>query len=319
MALDLDSLSIADGKLVQAGLKHFGFYDGTLFGKPGVKTKDAYQRYLDSEAVAPAPTPAPPTSAEPLELSSAARQELDFSGDIQTGAKGRRARRVQEWVSIHGFRAAIDDDFGEATARAVRELQRARGLTPSGIVDAATWGALVAPLARALGRIAPGASFGETVLNLAKQHLREHPIEVGGANCGPWVRTYMDGHQGSAWPWCAGFVTFVMKQAAKIHGVNPPLAGSFSCDLLATQAKQANRFVAGGSITNLATSDLGTCCLFLVRRTSSDWTHTGFAFDLATTTFATIEGNTNDAGDREGYEVCKRLRGSRSMDFIRLD
>jgi hypothetical protein len=32
--------------------------------------------------------------------------------------------------------------------------------------------------------------------------------------------------------------------------------------------------------------------------------------------FETIEGNTNDEGSREGYEVCHRVRGYGSKDFI---
>jgi hypothetical protein len=34
------------------------------------------------------------------------------------------------------------------------------------------------------------------------------------------------------------------------------------------------------------------------------------------TTFETIEGNTNDSGDREGFEVCARVRGYDSKDFV---
>jgi hypothetical protein len=32
--------------------------------------------------------------------------------------------------------------------------------------------------------------------------------------------------------------------------------------------------------------------------------------------FHTIEGNTNDEGSREGYEVRKRIRGHEDKDFI---
>jgi hypothetical protein len=38
--------------------------------------------------------------------------------------------------------------------------------------------------------------------------------------------------------------------------------------------------------------------------------------DVDTDTFRTIEGNTNDAGDREGYEVCARTRGYDKKDFV---
>jgi len=313
--IDLGSITVPDAKLVQAGLTHFGFYSGTLFGVPGPKTKDAYARYSGST-----PGPDQQTPGALLAYPRSVMDEMDFPGDLDPGTKGRKARRVQEWLTIHGFRTPIDDDFDVATARAVVNFQAARGLTSGtgGKVDKATWEELVAPMARAFGKIVPSASFDATVRAVAEQHLREHPIEVGGQNCGPWVRAYMDGHQGQAWPWCAGFVTFVMKQAAEIQSSPTPIQGSVSCDVLQAQADKKGRYVAGSSIGSLASAGFGECCIFLVRNTSTDWTHTGFAMDMKHDTFATIEGNTNDEGTREGYEVCKRIRGKSEKDFIKL-
>jgi hypothetical protein len=56
--------------------------------------------------------------------------------------------------------------------------------------------------------------------------------------------------------------------------------------------------------------------IFLNRRVGGDWVHTGIVTGAAADTFETIEGNTNDAGDREGYEVCRRVRGYGNKDFI---
>jgi hypothetical protein len=47
-------------------------------------------------------------------------------------------------------------------------------------------------------------------------------------------------------------------------------------------------------------------------------THTGFSFGGAAQTFPTIEGNTNDNGRANGYEVCKRLRSISKKDLIRF-
>jgi hypothetical protein len=55
-----------------------------------------------------------------------------------------------------------------------------------------------------------------------------------------------------------------------------------------------------------------------VRRTATDWTHTGLVTASAAEVFDTIEGNTNDDGNREGFEVCSRSRGYQDKDFIRL-
>ncbi|QFT71803.1 peptidoglycan-binding protein [Ruegeria sp. THAF33] len=316
--IDLCEVDVQDGILIQRGLHALGFYDGTFRGKPGPRTKDAYSRYRGADQTEE------PVTGEILSYSSKVEDEFEFPGEIKTGARGIKARRVQEWLTFHNFRTAVDDDFGDATKRTVKKFQSARGLDSTGVVDEATWSHLVAPMLRAFARPEMDAptSLSDAVLRIARQHLREHPVEISGQNKGPWVRAYMNGNEGDAWPWCAGFVTFVMKQAAKVNGIAMPIGGSFSCDILATQAKTAGLFVSERSLDNSPTefsnSGLGSCCIFLVRRTSSDWTHTGFAFDYENGTFDTIEGNTNDEGSREGYEVCRRTRGRKKKDFIRL-
>jgi hypothetical protein len=130
----------------------------------------------------------------------------------------------------------------------------------------------------------------------------------------------MSGNEGPSWYWCAGFVSFLLRQACERLGIEMPIPGSFSCDLLATQARTAERFVRGTSLARDADGwgNLGEAQLFLVRRSSSDWTHTGISFLGQGEVFSTIEGNTNDEGTRNGYEVCRRTRSIASKDFIRL-
>jgi len=231
------------------------------------------------------------------------------------------ARRVQEWVTYHGHATSIDSDYGGGTTRAVESFQTVVGLPKTGRVNQATWDALVQPMVDAVSATVPSSDpLDVAVYKLAKIHLKLHPREAGEDNEGAWVRAYMDGNQGVEWKWCAGFVTFLLKQAKSIIGGSLPIAGSFSCDLLASQAQSASRFVRGTSLASGATSwtSLGKCCIFLVRRTSSDWTHTGLAMDGAGSAFATIEGNTNDEGSSNGYEVCARSRSIDSKDFIKI-
>lgn len=240
--------------------------------------------------------------------------EAIFQADVGRGAPRARARLVQEWLTLHGVKVGVDGDFGPASEAAVRLFQQRAGLPSTGIVDRATFERLVAPMAAALQPIAapPGATLGAMTVAYARQHLAQRPREVGGENMGPWVRLYMDGHQGAAWPWCAGFATLVLRQAAHTLGVPMPVVRTYSCDVLAGSATANQCFVGGGP----GPRDVTPGSLFLVRRTRNDWEHVGIVTAVEGEVLHTIEGNTNDSGDREGYEVCERMRGFDRKDFV---
>lgn len=241
-------------------------------------------------------------------------------------AKGRRVGQIQEWLCYHDLRTGIDRDYGPATERCVRLFQKKKGLPETGAVDPATWLSLVGPMRAALAEPPKIASLtpARVVKKVAQQHLRQHPIELGGDNRGPWVRLYCKGNDGRDWAWCAGFVSLVMAQAYFYMEKEKPFTGSVSCDSLAAQGKAAGLFVPEADITRsrVAWSSFGGCCIFLRRRTDTDWTHTGFALgassDPRETVFETIEGNTNDEGSREGFEACKRVRSvaGGNYDFV---
>jgi hypothetical protein len=240
--------------------------------------------------------------------------EWDFPGPIAPGAKGRPARQVQEWLCLQGCNVVIDADFGPATRAAVQAFQSSAGLAASGTVNQGTWAALVQPMTDAVANITPGKrSLGQLAVVYAKQHLAQNPREVGGQNRGPWVRLYMKGNDGAEWPWCAGFVCYLLRQAARTLGSAMPLPYTFSCDSLAAEAKAGSVFLDGRK--QVSPSQLSPGSLFLLRRTPLDWTHTGMVVSAAPQTIDTIEGNTNDSGEREGYEVCARVRGYDDKDF----
>jgi hypothetical protein len=242
-------------------------------------------------------------------------REQTLSRALSRGSEGREVKQVQEWLGLHGVGVKIDGEFGPATEAAVRAFQRSGGVVESGQVDAATYAALVSPMLRAATPLPlQGRGLGELALAYARQHLTERPREIGGQNCGPWVRLYMDGNEGASWPWCAGFACFCLEQAAETLGVALPITPSFSCDSLAASAKQQGRFLPPPGPADR--TRIGPGSLFLSRRTSTDWVHTGIVVSVEGDYFRTIEGNTNDEGSREGYEVCARIRGFGAMDFV---
>lgn len=250
------------------------------------------------------------------DLRSHIRREVEYKGDVDRTSNRALSKRVQEWLCLHNRQVVIDGDFGPVTEDAVASFQTDVGLNATGVVDEESHFALVGPMLLALEmQIDASIPFGEATLAFANAHLAQHPREVGGANRGPWVRLYMNGKDGPDWLWCAGFVTFCMKQAAEALEVSMPIKGSFSCDSLAAQAKEAGIFLSERSAEP---EDITPGSIFLSRRTSFDWTHTGLVSDARDTLFKTIEGNTNDEGSRNGYEVCARSRGYSKKDFILL-
>lgn len=245
---------------------------------------------------------------------------FDLFHPVRQGSTGKKVRLVQELLCVHGLKVVIDGKFGPATVHAVRRFQEKRGLMVDGIVFVKTYFELFKPFENVVGEIpANKMSAGEMVVAYAQQHLKEHPIEIGGQNKGPWVRLYMNGNEGTEWPWCAGFVSFILKQAFYSLGKKLPFKTSFSCNLLAVYAMGKDRFLRGFKVENLRQVKPGV--IFLSRRNPTDWVHTGIVtgVELAKGIFYTIEGNTNDEGSREGYEVCERTRGFKNKDFLIID
>lgn len=241
-------------------------------------------------------------------------ETTQISQTIQRGnSKKSENRLVQEWLCINGVNTKIDGDFGPATEAAVKTFQAKKGLPVSGKVTPDTFKALVTPMLNVMALTASNQSFRNNLVSYAKAYLKEHPVEAGGQNMGPWVRYFMDGRQGEDFPWCAGFVTYVMRQVANDKGEACPVERTYSCDVLGYTARKAGTLVRGNS-GNLSKVKAGD--IFLVRKTPSDWTHTGFVIEANPEHVVTIEGNTNDEGSREGYEVCKRIRAYAGLDFI---
>jgi len=246
------------------------------------------------------------------------RTDLTYpENNITIGAPKTIAARIQELLYLNGAKTSIDGVYGAATEACVKEFQGRwpQHLTATGKVDQDTYLLLCRPILEAVQPVSSSNNFLTAVRLVAKQHLGLHPVEIGGQNKGPWVRLYMKGQQGTDYPWCAGFVSFVLKQAALSTKTSPPVSYTFSCDDLAKEAKARRIFVAE---TGHAANPSHFPAIFLCRKTPNDWTHTGLVMDFRGDTFSTIEGNTNDSGSAEGYEVCGRTRGIANKDFITL-
>ncbi len=256
------------------------------------------------------------------------RDETTLQKIIRRGDRGWQVKRVQEWCCLHHLTVEIDSHFGPVTDFAVRQFQKMKRLKTDGTVGPVTFAAMIAPLLNALQTPAhPSTNFHETAARIARQHLDQHPREVGGQNMGPWVRLYMHGHEGDNFPWCAGFVSYILKQAATELGREPPIIQSVNCDDLAADALRHGRLITARQMREMVIhhhngppmTDQPPCAIFLRRRSTFDWDHTGFATEFGDNIFLTIEGNASPDFTNHGSAVISAIRPYNNHDFIALE
>ena len=132
--------------------------------------------------------------------------------------------------------------------------------------------------------------------------------EPRGSNWGPRVAQYLAavGWKKPAY-WCAAFVSWVGREAL---GDAWPLPLTASCDVLLDFARRHGVLLESSP----RPSDL-----FLVMASPSDATHTGYVAGVTPESVATVEGNSNDDGSRNGYEVAARPARARTgrLRYIR--
>jgi hypothetical protein len=144
-----------------------------------------------------------------------------------------------------------------------------------------------------------------------------------GSNWGPDVEAYLKS-VGIDFPasWCMAFVYWCVEKAELRL---PDITGGKSSPLVRTGGvlKQWNE------IDTRAASLFGTTKKFrfsepkagdiFIQDHGKGLGHTGFVERVQGEKIFTIEGNTNDTGSREGYEVCRRVRDiSGCKGFIRI-
>lgn len=238
-------------------------------------------------------------------------------------------RKVQEWINLWKrynsnwkISTAIDGEFGPGTLAVVREFQEFHGLTTDGVVGNYTWRKLTEPMTKAFTKIKRNHSLNDLIVKYAEQHLASSPREFK-QNEGTWVRAYMDGHEGREWAWCLGFVQTVVDQAAFTKKNDLSLTDympfSYGCDDIGNYGLKNDKLIRNADLvkddTRVQPGDV-----FLIVKTERDWTHTGIVTAIKGEWIETIEGNTNDEGSREGYEVCARKRNfkSKNIDIYRV-
>jgi hypothetical protein len=240
--------------------------------------------------------------------------------------------KIQSWLVLYemshpgaGTLTSIDGEFGPATDQAVKNFQKLNRLPVNGVVDDRLFAHLSAPLKQAFETVPTGRNLRELVVNTAILHLENHPFELminKETNSGPWVRSYMDGHEGDSWFWCMGFVQAIIDQATSTLGktyktLMPP---TYSCDSVGSFALTQKNLVRSVKLrNNPALAKPGD--IFLIQKSAFDWVHTGIIVKAGAETIESIEGNTNSMGSRNGNAVFRRVRNfmQSKIDIVSLD
>jgi len=153
-------------------------------------------------------------------------------------------------------------------------------------------------------------NLGDRIISVARGQLGNAEIPRG-SNWGKHVEKYL-ASVGITFPaaWCMGFVYWCVNEACKEAGIENKLFKSGGVlnvwsntpkSMKHTTPKRGDIFIM----------DFG-----------GGKGHTGIVASVEGNRIQTIEGNSNDEGSREGYEVCRKPNGrpiSSIKGFIRLD
>ncbi|WP_096700654.1 CHAP domain-containing protein [Magnetospirillum sp. 15-1] len=222
---------------------------------------------------------------------------------LKRGGDGPEVRELQTALVIRGFVVAPTGRFDTTTYQAVRAFQSqnvdrdGQPLKVDGSVGDLTWAALTggkpAAAAHPIGvdftTMPPsdlgGAATGRNGLKAAIGELTAGAGEIGGDNSGPWVEKYLDGRAPPGSSWCAGFVSWCLREG---NGGASPLVYSLGArDILAQCRKRGWAFPPGSSASPLP-GDL----VVWWRVAADGWQgHVGFVHQLRDGKLYTIEGN----------------------------
>jgi hypothetical protein len=138
-------------------------------------------------------------------------------------------------------------------------------------------------------------------LEIAISQLGKEEVPRG-SNWGEPVKSYL-ASVGITFPasWCMAFMYWCFKQSAKELGITIPLTKTGGV-LNAWQKAPATVKVTDPEPGDIFIQDHG-----------HGLGHTGIVERVDGDVVHTIEGNTNDTGAREGYEVCRRTRKKASI------
>jgi hypothetical protein len=116
--------------------------------------------------------------------------------------------------------------------------------------------------------------------------------------------------------WCAYFAELVWKEAYDSYEMKNDISKELLDKLFSGSSTQTHKnfdqsnFITRNQTNKNLLQKVPVPGALAIWRYGNDWTgHTGIVLEpIGNAAFISIEGNTNDDGAREGYEVAKRIR-----------
>ena len=241
-----------------------------------------------------------------------------FQSTVKIGDKGDVVHKVQEWLNIwtaynadFSLSLAIDGIYGPATQDAVKYFQKFIATDVTGAVEQKSWDALVAPLRKAFAFDTypyQDTDIAKRVAYYAFQYEMWRPYEIE-PNKGPWVRSFMDGHDGEEWSWCCGFAQTVLDSSYSDLGkrFTDYFEETYTVEAMRKDARKKGILKTNADILEKKyTPKAGD--VFVIVFSSGVAHHTGIVTSFYENRILTIEGNTNFAGSNDGIGVFRLER-----------
>ena len=225
---------------------------------------------------------------------------------LKKGAEGDEVKQLQELLNQRGYPVDIDGKFGNKTVNAIRAFQT-QNLDQHGqplVVDGSAgpltlWSLnnlkpfIIGPSAIDYSSIPSeevgGSLKGRNALKVAIGEMNSGAGEVGGNNCGPWVKKYLDPaniEEGNSW--CASFVSWCVFHSSGEDKTKMPFRYTPGARELFKQFQDKNwtKKIDSGYLP--LPGDL----VFWWRVKSDGWQgHVGFVHQYKDGMLYTIEGN----------------------------
>jgi len=237
---------------------------------------------------------------------------------LRKGAKGKLVSELQKLLSkvLAPNKITPDGDFGEKTRKAVIDFQKKANITADGIVGKGTWAAL----ANATSKVIKVPLRSNGLSEIAATYIGVKETGNNRAGSSKKILEIFEADNLSingktdGYPWCAAFVSLCVQKLCKssaLYGsLIPPREPSVN-RFLNSWAKQHNCLIFKPN-SKVFTAVKGDIVVFT-------FSHIGIVESNDGIFITTIEGNTNDAGSREGVTVArKKRRPSIIKSVIRL-